>query len=68
MSAPMLARFLSSLLKASVTALAVVVAFGFAANIATTEGLENRADFRGVARNPALGHVLVARPGRGRCL
>ncbi|CAG2157434.1 Flagellar P-ring protein [Cupriavidus numazuensis] len=59
MSAPMLARFLSSLLKASVTALAVVVAFGFAANFARAERLKNLATFQGVRDNPLVGYGLV---------
>ena len=59
MSAPMLARFLSSLLKASITALAVVVAFGFAANFAHAERLKNLATFQGVRDNPLVGYGLV---------
>ncbi|CAG2156353.1 Flagellar P-ring protein [Cupriavidus yeoncheonensis] len=59
MSAPMLARFLSSLLKASVTALAVVVAFSFAANFAHAERLKNLATFQGVRDNPLVGYGLV---------
>nr|WP_235205901.1 flagellar basal body P-ring protein FlgI [Cupriavidus sp. SK-4] len=59
MSAPMLARFLSRLLRLSVISLALGVAFGTFASVAKAERLKNLATFQGVRENPLVGYGLV---------
>nr|WP_316155156.1 flagellar basal body P-ring protein FlgI [Cupriavidus sp. BIC8F] len=59
MSAPMLARFLSRLLRLSVISLALGVAFGAFASVAKAERLKNLATFQGVRENPLVGYGLV---------
>nr|WP_244222846.1 flagellar basal body P-ring protein FlgI [Cupriavidus lacunae] len=59
MSAPMLARFLSRLLRLSVIGLALGVAFGAFATVAKAERLKNLATFQGVRENPLVGYGLV---------
>ncbi|AEI79241.1 flagellar P-ring protein FlgI [Cupriavidus necator N-1] len=59
MSAPMLARFLSRLLRLSVISLALGVAFGAFATVAKAERLKNLATFQGVRENPLVGYGLV---------
>ncbi|WP_369796494.1 flagellar basal body P-ring protein FlgI [Cupriavidus sp. amp6] len=59
MSASMLARFLSRLLRVSVISLALGVAFGAFATVAKAERLKNLATFQGVRDNPLVGYGLV---------
>ncbi|MGH8788039.1 MAG: flagellar basal body P-ring protein FlgI [Cupriavidus necator] len=59
MSASMLARFLSRLLRLSVISLALGVAFGTFASVAKAERLKNLATFQGVRENPLVGYGLV---------
>ncbi|WP_439672339.1 flagellar basal body P-ring protein FlgI [Cupriavidus necator] len=59
MSAPMLARFLSRLLRLSVISLVLGVAFGAFASVAKAERLKNLATFQGVRENPLVGYGLV---------
>ncbi len=59
MSAQMLARFLSRLLRLTVVSLALGVAFGAFATSAKAERLKNLATFQGVRENPLVGYGLV---------
>nr|WP_290367742.1 flagellar basal body P-ring protein FlgI [Cupriavidus taiwanensis] len=59
MSAQMLARFLSRLLRLTMVSLALGVAFGAFATGAKAERLKNLATFQGVRENPLVGYGLV---------
>nr|WP_305882527.1 flagellar basal body P-ring protein FlgI [Cupriavidus sp. WGlv3] len=59
MSAQMLARFLSRLLRLTMVSLALGVAFGAFASSAKAERLKNLATFQGVRDNPLVGYGLV---------
>ncbi|CAM3461912.1 flagellar basal body P-ring protein FlgI [Cupriavidus taiwanensis] len=59
MSAQMLARFLSRLLRLTMVSLALGVAFGAFATGAKAERLKNLATFQGVRDNPLVGYGLV---------
>ncbi|MBB3009512.1 flagellar basal body P-ring protein FlgI [Cupriavidus alkaliphilus] len=59
MSAQMLARFLSRLLRLTMVSLALGVAFGAFASSAKAERLKNLATFQGVRENPLVGYGLV---------
>jgi flagellar P-ring protein precursor FlgI len=59
MSAQMLARFLSRLLRLTMVSLALGVAFGAFATSAKAERLKNLATFQGVRDNPLVGYGLV---------
>ncbi|SPD66669.1 flagellar basal body P-ring protein (plasmid) [Cupriavidus taiwanensis] len=59
MSAQMLARFLSRLLRLTMVSLALGVAFGAIATSAKAERLKNLATFQGVRDNPLVGYGLV---------
>ncbi|WP_269465680.1 flagellar basal body P-ring protein FlgI [Cupriavidus nantongensis] len=59
MSAQMLARFLSRLLRLTMVSLALGVAFGAFATSAKAERLKNLATFQGVRENPLVGYGLV---------
>ncbi|WP_373376079.1 flagellar basal body P-ring protein FlgI [Cupriavidus nantongensis] len=59
MSAQMLARFLSRLLRLTMVSLVAGVAFGAFATGAKAERLKNLATFQGVRENPLVGYGLV---------